>query len=329
MSETRILDADMATVGRWLAEGFGWWRGELAGLIPERWRGRGGASAVQAAWDGHGFALTRRGQPFAAPKGPLRADVTVPAARVLTRALLLPALGAGDLRRLIGLEAERLMPFPAGTALLDSRIGGRDAATGKVAVEIAALPRPTAEAALAAADTAGIEPVRLGVPGFDFLPQLAGGVSAGARARRFWWGTVAALAVLNLLMLVIADVQRLRDLELRVAEHGIAATSARTLRARVIAEDQRRRGLLARRDAGDPLRPLAAATRALPAGSWAQRAAWDGTALRLTGLRGETTDVPALLRRAPEFASVRATSTDISAGTALAIPFDVTATVLR
>ena len=36
MTGRGILDADMATVGGWIARGWAWWLGELHGLIPAR-----------------------------------------------------------------------------------------------------------------------------------------------------------------------------------------------------------------------------------------------------------------------------------------------------
>lgn len=344
MSDRRILDADMATLGRWLREGWIWWTGELAGLLPEAWRARLAAAAPQtvAVYAGDGrFALYRRGR-AAGVAGPgdrrdLAAALAVPAGRALTRAVALPTMGAADLRRLVALDLDRLLPFPPGMAHVDIAIGARAPGAARTPVEVAALPASAAAEVVEAAAAAGIEPRALGLaveppgatPRFDFLPAIraARGLGGSARARRNWWTLVGGLALLNLAVLIARDVQATRRLDALVAEQGQAAATARTLRQRVLAEDAARRAWLVRRAAGDPLPLIATTTRVLPDGAWLQRLGFDGTTLRLLGFAPPGVDVAALLRRAPRVATVRSTSSDVAPPAGTLRPFDLTATV--
>jgi Tfp pilus assembly protein PilN len=142
--------------------------------------------------------------------------------------------------------------------------------------------------------------------------------------RRIWWAIVGLMFLLNLMTLIGRDIQALRTVEALVEAHGQTAATARQLRARVVAEDRRRRGLVERRRGQDPLPMLAEATRLLPAEAWVQRLGWDGKRLRLAGYKASGVDVVAALRRSPLLADVRSAATDVPAqGTTQ--PFDVSA----
>ncbi len=327
MTTPAILDADVATLARWARTGFDWWIDELRGLVPPGLkRHLAPQPAVIALADGDRIGLLRHGLPVDRAAGPV--VVALPAEAVLLRVVRLPALGQADLRRLVLLDADRLLPFPAGAAFIDFDSGPRGA-DGLAQVTIAGAPVGRARQALAAAEAAGLAVTRLGVATgdgvrFDFLPALhAADGTAPGRARRWWWSLVAAAFVLNLAVLIGRDVYALRETEALVTAHGEAAATARTLRARVLGEDARRRALLARRDAQDPLPLLAAATRALPDTAWVQRLSWDGGQLRLAGYKTGAADVVAALRRFPAFASARRVPGEATAASSTTEPFDV------
>ena len=317
-----VLDTDMTTLARTLRRGIAWWLDELRDMLPRRLRELGNAPpAIVARWTGSGFILSRDGTALAAtpdPRRPRAVAVELPGAMVLTRDVTLPPLGRRDLARLIELDAERLMPFPPGTAVVSFVAGGG----GQVAV--AAMPRSDALTVLAAARQAGLAPRSLGLAGgFDFLPRLA--APGGQRGQRFWWSAVGVMALLLVTTVIGLDVQRTRQLEALVTAHGDAAASARAVRLRVIGEDARRRAWLARRATHDPLALLAAATRALPEGAWVQRLDFDGTRLRLAGYKAGNIDLVAALRKVALFARVRPSNSDIAPPQAQGQPFDVTA----
>ena len=163
MSTPRILDADMATLARWGRTGFDWWVEELRAMIPLRLqRSLNPGPAVVARIEGDRLALFRRGRQVERGRGAMTAAMALAPNQVLVREVRLPALGSADLRRLITLEADRLMPFPAGSALIDFDAGPRGT-DGQQLVVIAALPLARAEAVFAAARAADLAVGRIGV----------------------------------------------------------------------------------------------------------------------------------------------------------------------
>ncbi len=339
MNGTTILDADMATVLGWVRTGFAWWIDELRAMVPPAVRRRfNPPPAVVARYAGNRIGLSRRGVAISRGNGAMAATLVLPAGAALVRDVRLPVLGMADLRRLVALDADRLLPFASGTALIAFETS--PAVDGMQQVTIAGLPRETAAAALAAAKADGIDVRQLqlesdGAARFDFLPDWQRD-SAGAtdRPQQLWWGIVAGIFVANLAVLIGRDVQQLRTVEALVDDHGQAAAIARRLRSRVIAEDARRRDLVARRGRQDPAPILAAATRALPDTVWIQRFGWDGTQMRLIGFKPGSFDIVAALRRAPAFGpgrltpafnAVRSVSIEMPDQTRVAQPFEVTA----
>lgn len=332
MSTPAILDADMATLARWGRTGFDWWTEELRALVPSRlrrWFAPG--PAVVARYDGQRFALSRRGATIERGQGALAVALVLPAATVLVREVRLPVLGLADLRRLVDLDAERLLPFAPGTALVDFTVGA-PRGDGLQPVTVAGLPLATANAALAAAAVDGLDVRQLridsgsGAPAFDFLPawRRAGALPIDA-PRRFWWGVVGLGFLLNMGVMIGRDVHDLGETRALVEAHGQTAATARLMRARVVNEDARRRGLIARRNAHNPLPVLAETTRVLPDPVWVQRLSWDGAQLRIAGYKPGSVDVVAALRRAPIFTEVRSSATDVPAQSATGQPFELTA----
>ena len=331
MSTPAILDADMATLARWARSGFDWWREELQALMPanvQRWLNPG--PAIVARYGGQGFALTKRGEAIPRRSGRATVAIALPHEAVLIRDCRLPALGQADLRRLVAFDAERLLPFPAGTALVAFETGARGS-DGQQAVRVAGLPMVDANAVMAAAAADGLDVARLGIDDpdgvqFDFLSAWRAAAGVKTRApQQFWWAVVAIGFVLNLGVLIGRDVYNLRETEALVEAHGQTAQTARLLRARVLTEDARRRTLVDRRSQHDPLRVLAAATAALPDAASVQKLAWDGAQLRLTGYTAAGVDVVAMLRRSMVFSAVRNSAADVPAQSTIRQPFDVTA----
>lgn len=328
MNSPAILDADMATVARWARSGFAWWLEELRALVPARWQQRlARQPPVEARFDGNGFVFARQGMGVPRPTGPVA--VVLAEGTALVREVQLPALGATDLRRLLALESERLLPFAPGTALIDHDTGAADG-DGRQTVVVAGLPLAAADAAMAAAAADGLDVRSLRVATgagarFDFLPAWPGQASAAKRPQRFWWGAVAIAAAINLAVLIGRDVAALHEMAALVETHAQTAATARQLLARVIGEDTRRRALLARRAVQDPLTPLAAVTRAFPDSIWVQRLAWDGSQLRIAGYKPGSVDAVALLRRSPVFAEVRSVAGDVPAQVTSGQPFELTA----
>ncbi len=337
MSAPAILDADMTTLARWARSGFDWWVEELRALVPRslrRWVNPG--PAVVARYDGQRIALSRRGVSIvrgqgARGQGALAVALVLPVGAALVRDVRLPVLGLADLCRLVDLDAERLLPFAPGTALIDFTVGAAGG-DGSQPVTVAGLPLAVANSALAAAALARLDVRQLRIDSgngsfaFDFLPawRRAGTVPTGT-PRRFWWSVVAVGFLLNLGVMIGRDVHDLGETQALVEAHGQTAAMARLLRARVITEDARRRSLIERRIAHNPLPILAETTRVLPDTVWVQRLSWDGAKLRIAGYKPGSVDVVAALRRAPIFVEVRSSATDVPARSATGQPFEITA----
>lgn len=329
MSGRGILDADMATLGAYIAQGWRWWVDELAAMVPARWRRGAGDALPRFLLAGDRLERVDAGRRVLPADAPVA--VMVPRAACLVRTTEWPAVGERDLHRLIALEADRLLPAGPGEMLVAGRRlpGG---AEGRVAVEVAGLPRTVAVALLAATAAARVTPVRVlleqpdDAPAIDFAPAMrAEGLIARARSgARFWWSVVAFLMVLNVALAVWRDAARVERLERLVAEQQPAMGVARTIGTR-IARDRRiavQSALLRRRQ--DALRDLGAVGAALPPGAWVQRYVWEPPEVRLTGYRPPRSDVATALRRAG-FAEVHTMGESGDAATPLGEPFDLSA----
>jgi general secretion pathway protein L len=328
MTTASVLDADMTTVLGWARNGASWWVEELGALVPAR-LGRLGSRPLDVAHYADGrFSYARRGAALPGAKGPVA--VTLPATAALQRTIAVPPLGSSDLQRLVTLEAERLLPFAPGTAVIAFEAG--PLRSEGQSVTLAGLPLASARTAIEAAATAGLDVRRLGLAAddgvrFDFLPALnAAALTAKRRARLIWWGIAAAALAVLVGVFIAHDVRHLEETRALVEAHGQTAATARLLRARVIAEDARRRTLLADRGRHDPLPVLAAVTKALPDSVWVQRFSFDGQDLRLGGFKPASVDVVALLRQAPAFSAVRNTAVEMApTGAGASQPFEVVA----
>lgn len=316
-----------------------WWWGELAAMLPARWTGRDeGGERLIACPDPTGYRLAWSG-----PRGEVTLDpaerpavpplLVLPAGAGLIRRLDLPALPPADLRRLIRLDLDRLTPFPPELALADLEVeGGGDRRTRVV---VGVVRRDRAEAALAEAAAAGLDPVGLalrdedGAVRFDFLSDLP---AARRPARRGWravrpgllWGLAGGLALAGLLAGAWRDQAEIDGLRRQAEALRPQAAAARALRESLATETERRLRLRARQQESDPLALLAALTAALPDDIWVQRLEWDGAGLRLAGgAAGGEAAVLTALAAVPAFRAARAEAATLAA-TPGRLPFAVT-----
>lgn len=319
MSGRGILDADMATVGGWLREGWRWWIDELRELMPRTLLAAGGPRAAPARFDGERLIGGLPDQPV---------EIALDAGLVLVREIERPAMGARDLYRMLAFDAERIMPLPAETMVVAAHVDARTGATMRVAV--GALPIARAETLAAAVAAAGVRPVRVTVErpqgAIDFLPALrrAGFLARDRSSARAWWSAVAFLFAVNVALIVWRDVARTDRLEETVAAQRPAVGISRAIAGRVRSGQRVALVSLARRRANDPLGLIARVGIALPPGAWVQRWNWAGDTLKIAGYRPRGANVLAALRAIPGFAEVRNTSADTVAEIPAGQPFDVT-----
>ncbi len=339
MKTGTLLDADMTTLAQALKDGARWWVDELNAMLPG-WaqRERKAISGLVAHYGADG---TLRVEGDTSPLGPVNegqaprpATILIPETLCLIRQVALPTMRRGDMRKLVMLDLDRLMPFALDSAYADVAPTGTVSADGKADAAIAALPKAQVKAVYAAAIKAGLAPRAIGIADsddaslrFDFLPGLVeDGLATQTRSgAAFWWWLLAALFALNLGVLIYRDVQSVAQLAALVESQQPTANAARRLALRIANEEGLRGELLARRERDNALAALAFVTRSVPSGVWIQRYSWNGETLRLSGYKQGNVDVVAALRKSGGFASVRASTSDVAAESATGQPFDVTA----
>jgi hypothetical protein len=339
MKTGTILDADMTTLMRLGKEGARWWVDELNAMLPA-WmhRERKALSGLVVHYGADGN-LRVEGDPAlldgATQDKALRpATILIPEKLCLIRQTALPTIRRSDMRKLVMLDLDRLMPFALDTAYADVAPTGSTSADGKSDVAIAALPKTQIKAIYEAAAEAGLAPRAIGIADndqaslrFDFLPGLVeDGLATQTRSgAAFWWWLLAALFALNVGALIFRDMQSVSQLAALVESQQPTANAARRLAQRIAGEEGLRAELLARRERDNALAALAYVTRVVPSGVWIQRYSWNGQTLRLSGYKQNNVDVVAALRKSGGFAAVRASASDVAAESTTGQPFDVTA----
>ena len=338
MSVNAILNADMATVRSWALGGLRWWISQLSELVPARWRIGGGAQGTLALFDGAGdLSYLRGGRPVPKPaQGDARVVLAIPEPMGLTRSLTVPRLGAADMRRLVELEIERLMPLPSDETLVAIQPLAQGGVSAASSAAVAILPRELAARAISAAISAQLVPTRVmllpaseGGIRYDFTPVLRehGLLPTRSSPALFWWGLVGVAFLLNLVLLIVRDQQSVDRLAALVDAQAPAVTAARTIATRARQFELNADLLAAERGSHDVLGALGSVSAALPSGAWVQRYAWSGRSVRLTGYKRQGVDVLAALRHDPRFANVRSANSDVIAEIPAGQPFDITATL--
>lgn len=339
MKTGTILDSDMATLTRLLKDGTRWWVDELSAMLPAwaqpKRKAISGLIAIYSV-DGN-LRLEGDSAPLSAAgegKSPRPATILIPESLCLIRNVTLPAMRRADMRKLVLLDLDRLMPFALDTAYADALPTGLVTADGKADVAIAALPKAQVKTIYAAAIEAGLTPSAIGIADenggklrFDFLSGLRddGFAAQTQSGASFWWWLLAALFALNVGALIFRDVERVSQLSALVESQQPTANAARRLAQRIAGEETLRAELLNRREKDNALAALAFITRTVPSGVWIQRYSWNGETLRLSGYKQGNIDVVAALRKSGGFASVRASTSDVAAESTNGQPFDVTA----
>ncbi len=326
-----ILNADMATIGRWLRGGFGWWLAELQALVPAGLRRPTASRRPRLQLDGAARLVGT------APTPGNRPAVLLPAATALTRRVMLPEMPNDALWRTLAAETGRLLPLAPEAVLVARRIVARDRAAGLIEVEVAALPVALGSAVAGECARLGLQPARVGLagsdgeelPGFDFLPALRerGLLPPGSRQPLLFWAITAFLFLLNIAVLVWRDEARVEAMQALVDGQRPAVVLTQRLQRRIIRFDALAAAASARRSR-EPLALLGRVATALPEGAYLLRFDLEGDALRLSGYKPSGANIVAALRADPGLAEVRALRSDGQAERPGAQPFDVSARVL-
>ncbi|MBV9994442.1 MAG: PilN domain-containing protein [Caulobacteraceae bacterium] len=341
MSVQELLNAqvDFGSIAGYARRGLAWWAGELAAMLPAAWRDALSSRPrfwIQQRADG-GWSLWRDGQRVESNDGgaPKKVGLIAPAGALLLREISAPPMSAGDVRRMIALDIDRLSPLAPELIHFDAEVIDRGDGGGLQTLLLGILPRAAGAQLVSRALADGYLPVRLAArvgaeaapPRFDFLPVVLdelGEVRKG-RTRLYWRLGVTALIAANLAVLVGRDMLGVARLRASVEAQGPAVAAVQNLRRRVSAETARRRDLASRWRRGEPLRLLDALTRAVPSGAWVQHLEWNGRSLHIVGFRREDVDVAAALLASGAFANLRVAVAEPTTGPTPIRPFDITA----
>lgn len=306
---------------------FAWWGGELAALLPPRWRaalaGGAGWHLLQQA-DGD-WCLRRAGQPeplarwsdsldAAAQQAALaaawratdpedrRLALLLPADAVLRRVLQLPLAARGKLRQVAGYEMDRQTPFSLAQVHYTVRELAQPAAAGRCAVELLVVRRDTLAPLLARLKALGIvvDAVDLaqgdGRLGVDLLPPEQAPRHTHPRLR-----LNLALAAACVLLSLLAMGGWLRNRESALAQMQAQVEAMRGDAQQVAAlrkqlqDDAGAAGFLVRRKAqrATVLAVLLDLTKRLPASAWLERFSLDDNGQ--IGFQGQSPQAAKLL----------------------------------
>ncbi len=337
MTLADLLNSDMTTIARLARRGFDWWVRELAELIPESLLPAGMIRRRHlAAWHryegGEVIPASTRGVD----------TVVIPRALCLARTLTLPRLPEADLRALIMLDADRIMPVPADSIVLGIRIAGpasapdaqRDAVgvPNTVSVQVGALPLAEARRITDALAAAGLAPAHIGpldAEGqrldVDFAPALrkAGLLAPRPAVARFWWAVVAVLVLIINGTAILRDRQQVERLQALVDAQAPALNVVRRIEDRLQGNARQVTALDQRRAGQQPLRLMAKLGGALPPQAWVQRFEWDGKQLRLSGYAARGVNVVSALKASGAFTGVRANRAETASETETGRPFNL------
>ena len=326
MNLTELLNSDMTTIGRQLRQGFDWWRGEMASMLPPALVG--GTHRLTAFHrldrDGSVIAATTRGVD----------TLVIEREGCLLRTLAMPKMGERDLSAMIALDADRIMPVTADQIVIGLRIEGPGQAPDTLDVCVGALPRARAQAIAEALRAATLAPRHIGpldesgeTLAFDLAPAMreAGLLPQRPPVARFWWAAVGLLALVNVGICVLRDQQQVQHLQDLVDSQSPALTVVRKVEDRLRDNARRVSALDHKRHDQQPLRVMAALGMAMPAKAWISRLEWNDKLVRLSGYAADGVNVVSALKTSPAFTNVRASRAEAMAQTNTGKPFDLTA----
>lgn len=318
---------------------FGWWKTELLGCLPARWRDHLVSPPLRVVVEraAGGLRLVRqRGATVEATLELSDAETEVglaarflhndedpiseiwlklPAERVLRRRLSLPLAAEENLGQILAFEMDRQTPFKADQVYFDHRIIKRDQATAQLGVEIAVVPRSLLDAELALAQQfklsfhgADVVSPRHSaeLAGFNLLPQSQRQLQVDRQRRINWILAAGAVALLFALMSqhLVARRAALEQLQEEVAADQGAAEQVRQIEAR-LKDAISGANFLADRKCATPqvINVLLELTERLPDDTWLERISFVGKQVQVQGQSAEANKLIGLLQKAATIAN--------------------------
>lgn len=317
---------------------FAWWGRELLACLPARWREflsersesllldlRGdeivvwrerGAAMREYARIGRDLPAEVQAAEFrrlrsAIDDPAVRTVFCIPAERVLTRTLNLPAAAEDNLRQVLSFEMDRQTPFKADQVYFDSRVLGHDASGRNAQIELVLIPRSQLDQELAtlpaaAAELDGVDSWR-GEPGAgrrhtNLLPP-----ERRARRRNLRLPLNLGLAALALVLLVVnmdeSLANRAAAVEAMRAEVEKANTDAKQVAAlkKTLADSIGGANFLTDRKRNGPLTValIDDISRRLPQDTYLERLQIENKQVQLQGQAQEAAKLIALLGASP------------------------------
>src|SRR5229473_4132689 len=249
-----------------LREFLSWWVGQLADLVPERWRRfgsssgdalviapvgplAGGVEAVTVSLRRNGretplgeFGFAAAGLADLPRSGGRPAVLRLAEADVLCKTVTLPLVAERQLDQVLAFEMDRETPFGLDEIFWNHRVAQRDRSRGQLAVRLLLVPRASLDALLAALGKVGVLPKRAEIgDGPDrgcYLPLGAdgGGLHDPMHRRLLRWPAAALCAGLAVAVVGLPFVRQasaLAELDQEIAGGRSAAGEAEKLRQEI------------------------------------------------------------------------------------------------
>lgn len=333
-SEAPTAPRRLQSLGAALARGWHWWTGELAALVPERWRHRLAGrerllvcrdEQLELELDGQRqrVALAQSGSDagLAGWRAQLPAStrllVLLPQAELLRRVISLPAATEPRLASVLAYELDRHTPFAADQAAFGFRIIGRDRSAQRLEVELFVLPGARRDRLLQGLAEAGLQ-VQWVLPEgtetdtrsrstLNLLPERAHPQVRRTLRSRPLWGVLILALLIGILLL--RREQQLTELQQQVGPREAAAQQARAIRDELEALQAGSRFILQQRQQMPAtLILLAELTRRLPDHTWLNRLELQRGELRLQGESADASGLIGELEASPLLEQVSFTS---------------------
>jgi general secretion pathway protein L len=316
---------------------FGWWRRELAALVPPRLaeslagerdlviidigprevavRHRAGRALRDIART----AIPTTGLPARPPAlarlitgGRRAAIVRLAPESAVTKLVQLPDTAATDLRAIVGHQLERHTPIEPAQLRFDVAVRQHDRAQKRLTVELAMVLRTTIDAVEALAHDWQLAPRAIGLVDpdhwrarFDFAGAARRDSAGAARRRLALVGLAGVLACAAAYASLDHQQRRAAALERVVAATKTEAQAAARVRADIAKRIEQRDFLGTRRHETPRLQVLNEIARVLGDDTWLTDLQLAGNKVRITGFTAAASNLIPLLQQQPTFANPR------------------------